>query len=186
MPRLCERCQYFTHSNDELTCPECRIPLRFTLMAPREEPVGKDESTATAVAAPIRTAMPARQTLTRSVVSVLFVLDDLIAWCVARWKPLLVIFGGFAGMALIGYVCWSGTPLEQRYARLEVGMDEETVIDILESGSPLSTLTASFVELPGYADDRYTWVWEEGRTRIVLEIVEARVVKKSVEGLPEK
>src|SRR5262249_3591632 len=195
MARVCERCQYYSPGNDELTCPECRIPLRFTLL-------GVEEATGGAPAAPFMTprggarlaaaeAPPeAPPELTpRKVLPNRALLRGTNAAHGGDGRRKLLLLAALAavGLALGGLGVAGldrGIPLAERYERIEVGMDEDEAIDLLDSGGLLATLTREFVEIPSDDDNRYTWVWQERGVRITLEIADGKVVSKSEEGLP--
>lgn len=185
MARLCERCQYYSHGNDELTCPTCRIPLRFTLLTPQAG--GEAGSTFAALSpAALAAPPPAPPLPTRKLLrarSALETSDGLFDWCLQHRKLMIVLFGLVGLLGLAGYGSRSGTPLTERYDQIEVGMDEEEVIDILDSGGVWSSYTSEFYEIPDDKDEtRYTWVWEEEGLRIILSIADGKVVRKSLEA----
>jgi hypothetical protein len=191
MARLCERCQYYTPGNDELTCPECRIPLRFTLLPP--EPEGNAAassptatSTAAVVSPPAAPAVPQRQQAFR-VNRALEKSDDFVEWCLTHRKMLITLGSLLVVMLGVGmYGGRQGASLADRYERIEVGMDEEEVLDILDSGGTWSSWSSDFYEIGDDNDDtKYTWVWEENDAKIIIEIADGKVVRKSLEEMTE-
>lgn len=189
MARLCERCQYYTPGNDELTCPECRIPLRFTLLPPEPEGNGGTTFTATSTtgvvstpvaALPTRQGFRARRALEKS--------DNFVEWCLNHRKILLPLFGVLVILFGVGgYSSRRGAPLTERYEQIQVGMEEDEVLDILDSGGTWSSWTSDFYEIADEADDtRYTWVWEEDGAKITIEIADGKVVRKSMEELKDE
>jgi hypothetical protein len=190
MARLCERCQYYTPGNDELTCPECRIPLRFTLLPP--EPEGSAPATSLTAASttalappPAAPPVPKRQGFRMN--RALEKSDDFVDWCLTHRKMLITLGGLLVLMLGVGvYGGQQGVSLADRYDRIQVGMDEEEVLDILDSGGTWSAWASDFYEIGDDNDDtKYTWVWEENDTKILIDIADGKVVRKSMEELTE-
>jgi hypothetical protein len=177
MARICSKCSYYTEASDVLTCPNCNVLLRFTLINPAGEQ------------APLPTARTTTGTATKpqsSALNWLARVDVVVTWCFVHRKLLLLVLVPVVILAgvLFGLGGLGGVSLSERYNQIQIGMDSEEVIDILGSDNGFLPPPVQFDEIPSDKDeDSFTWVWEEGGAKITLEFEKNKVVKKSQEGL---
>jgi hypothetical protein len=170
MARVCPQCKYYDAAGGETTCPTCQTVLQFTLLPPQDQPAGPLPGT-TAAAAP-RPVRPGRTESGQ--------VTELFGWILRRRRlatavvlPVLVAVGGLFGLG-------RGS-LREKYDRIEVGMTQQEVNKVLDSGRrrrgprlPEARLTTTG---PAHLS------FEENGAKIDVYFLDGRVVRKEQRGL---
>jgi len=174
MARLCSQCKYYTNG-DETTCPKCNIPMQFTLLPPPG-----------ANAAPLvidRNSIPHRVRARDMAPSPSWSVWDLFrsyrasrALIATPLAIIMIICGAFFG--------WGKDDVYARFDRIQVGMTEKQVRDILQPPRRGKYSTPEWYKRPIVDNDGYDEVdiTENGLT-LHLEFMDGRLTFKSVESV---
>jgi hypothetical protein len=171
MSRACT-CSYYT-TNDESTCPNCNLPLRFTLLPPQG-------ATAEAVSVPMpKGDMPdskkARQDLA-----------ELLDFVRNNWK----IVSSLAGALVLGVSLMLGMGGEvgrEKFDAIQVGMTPEQVSNILYDDVDKPSRFRQFDrEAARRLAPDGTMQWSSGMVTINVQFLDGRVAWKKQTGLGSK
>jgi hypothetical protein len=196
MARICNHCSYYTERNEEAQCPQCRGPLRVTLLPAKRPAAAGSPAGVLATGAPRRAPEPDTPLLPSSHAPVpvrkrqpppgskLLALDDFLTKVLFRPKILLFVFApllALASLAVLG-IPSEGESLAEKYERIQFGMTEQEVWEVIEEGRegrvPAPPDPASKV-----AEENYEIVWEEHGAKIILEFRNGKLINKSATGL---
>jgi hypothetical protein len=121
MARLCSQCQYYTNGA-ETVCPRCNVDMQLTFLPPPGQAAAP-----LADVPPVTAPIGARRRPRETEASQLF---DLFRFLRGNRLVLSTIVGilAIAGGLVFG---WGSASLKDRYDRIEVGMDECEVRNIL-------------------------------------------------------
>jgi hypothetical protein len=178
MARVCSQCKAYDAEGAVVTCPTCNVPMQFTLLpAPGQG----------AAPLPVAEGQPRPEPRRPSAAEKGHQIMDMLGW-VFRYRvlvsavvvPLLAV-GGFFGVQLQG-----GESLKSRYEQLQVGMDVDTVEEVLNPPRssrrmPTSRLR-SFDNVPDVGPYTVSYTEGDGAT-LTLEFRDAVLVAKSQQGL---
>jgi hypothetical protein len=169
MARVCHSCQFYTDDADATVCPTCSAKLQFTLLPPpgraaaRLQGVPEPSFTRTATAASERAQI-----------------GEMLGWVMRHRKialallaPVLMILGAAFG--------FGRDSLKDKYNRIQVGMTQEEVKQVLREGA--GPAAASVLEAPLVTSGPADISWSEAGASINIHFMNGRVASKTQKGL---
>jgi hypothetical protein len=169
MARVCHACKFYTEDGDASVCPTCSGKLQFTLLPPP----GRAAAPLPGVPEPsFNRAATAEKERAQ--------IGEMLRWVMRQRKVALAVLAPV--LMVLGAVFGFGRDsLKDKYNRIQVGMTQEEVRQVLKQGA--GPAASAILDMPLVTTGPADVSWEEAGATINIHFVNGRVTSKSQKGL---
>jgi hypothetical protein len=176
MARICPPCKFYSADGSATVCPTCAAPTQFTLLPP------PNQAAAPLPGVPLAAPRPPVRSDSDQAMNVLW---SLLA---NRWTRGLVLL---PVLLIIGLIFrWSADSVQTKYQKITLGMTMEQVDRILDPDTGSWAFRHRHQSAGQWIDNDEDnmegpahWEWQENGVTIIVDFIDAKVVKKSAKGL---